>query len=892
AAVTNLFYWNNLNHDIFYLYGFDEASGNFQVNNYGRGGVGGDDVRAEAQDGADVGNRNNANFFTPADGSRPRMQMYLWNTTTPERDGDFSSMIITHEYGHGVSIRLTGGPGTVSCLSNQEQMGEGWSDYLGLILTMHPDDLPETSRGVGTYALGQTPDGQGIRPAPYSTDFALNNFTYANLPAMAVPHGVGFVWATMIWDMTWELVEKHGFNPDIYGDWTSGGNNLALQLVMDGMKLQPCSPGFVDGRDAILLADQALTGGQNQCEIWSAFADRGLGVSASQGSSGSSNDGTPAFDMPASCMFVEVLPAMQSACVGDLVAYDVSVGAAFEAPVTLSVAGLPANTSASFDPNPVVSVPDTSEMSVMTTAASPAGVYDLTISGVDASQTFTDTAGLAIFEDVPAPVALQNPANNAIGVDFRPEFVWSELVGADSYFLEVATDMNFTNLVYTATVASNMHQPTSSLAAGVTHYWRVTTSNACGQGAATAPYQFTVSLTSFACNMAPVDFEAGIPGDWTVTNDSASGLGIEWVTTADAACIISNRTNGGGEAACADSDAAGSGSPAYDTSLVSPLFALPYAEASWEMDAYYRDLNAGSNDTLAFDIWNGVTWDNLLTWNENHTTGEFVSLDLAAYVGQSDLQIRVRYAGNGWDWYAQVDNVGLNCDGAIYGVDVGGSEPITAVPTTTISHTVAVTNTSITESDTFDLSLVGHNWPTSHSIPGMLSLDAGESASFTVEVTVPVDALAGESDTAIFRATSQGDPQQTASVDLTTSAAAVFELSLTALETELSGEVGTPVTYTLTLTNLGNSSDTFDFVLSGYSWTTDVDPVSVTLDPGQSGQLWVTVLVPEDAAGGSSDAVTVTATSQGDPAQSEALTLTTTAISSETYLYLPLITGN
>ena len=76
AATTNLFYTNNMIHDLTYQYGFDEASGNFQVNNYGRGGTGGDYVRAEAADGNGT---NNANFSTPAnDGGTPRMQMYLW----------------------------------------------------------------------------------------------------------------------------------------------------------------------------------------------------------------------------------------------------------------------------------------------------------------------------------------------------------------------------------------------------------------------------------------------------------------------------------------------------------------------------------------------------------------------------------------------------------------------------------------------------------------------------------------------------------------------------------------------------------------------------------------------------------------------------------------------
>ena len=57
-----------------YRYGFTEAAGNFQVNNYGNGGLGGDAVNAEAQDG---GGTNNANFGTPPDGTQPRMQMYV-----------------------------------------------------------------------------------------------------------------------------------------------------------------------------------------------------------------------------------------------------------------------------------------------------------------------------------------------------------------------------------------------------------------------------------------------------------------------------------------------------------------------------------------------------------------------------------------------------------------------------------------------------------------------------------------------------------------------------------------------------------------------------------------------------------------------------------------------
>ncbi|RDK87105.1 M36 family metallopeptidase [Marinirhabdus gelatinilytica] len=295
AAITNLFYWNNIIHDVLFQYGFDEASGNFQETNYSGAGAGSDSVNAEAQDGSGT---CNANFGTPPDGSNPTMQMYVCG----DKDGDFDNLVIVHEYGHGVSNRLTGGPSQSGCLGNSEQMGEGWSDYLGAILTMNPGDMATDARPVGTYLFGQGPTGGGIRSFPYSTDFSINPQTYDYIKTESVPHGVGSVWATMLWELTWELIAEHGVDNNIYnftGDVNlDAGNVQALALVMEGMKLQPCSPGFVDGRDAIFAADQALYGGANECLIWDAFARRGLGVSADQGSSNSRSDGTEAFDTP------------------------------------------------------------------------------------------------------------------------------------------------------------------------------------------------------------------------------------------------------------------------------------------------------------------------------------------------------------------------------------------------------------------------------------------------------------------------------------------------------------------------------------------------------------------------------------------------------------------
>lgn len=327
ASITNLFYWNNLMHDVWQRYGFDEQSGNFQQTNYSGAGSGGDHVLAEAQDG---GGTNNANFSSPPEGSNGRMQMYNWTAGSPDRDGSFDNGVVAHEYGHGISIRLTGGGSNSSCLSNDEQMGEGWSDWFGLMLTMEPGDQGTDGRGMATYASGEAITGVGIRPARYSTSFAVNDYTYGatNNSSLSEPHGVGFVWATMLWDLTWALVDAYGFDPDLYTG--SGGNNIAMQLVIEALKLQPCSPGFVDGRDAILAADELLYAGANRCLIWQVFATRGLGFSADQGSSTSRFDQTEAFDLPNSCLIATEPPSaaftfsILSACNGTVSFTDAS----------------------------------------------------------------------------------------------------------------------------------------------------------------------------------------------------------------------------------------------------------------------------------------------------------------------------------------------------------------------------------------------------------------------------------------------------------------------------------------------------------------------------------------------------------------------------------------
>lgn len=217
-----------------------------------------------------------------------------------DRDGDFDNGIIAHEYGHGVSNRLTGGPAAASCLTNAEQGGEGWSDWLGLITTIEPGDNGAMPRGIGTFALFEPVSGDGIRRYPYTTNMSVNPLTYADMPTSVAPHGRGEIWCAAIWDMTWFLIRDFGFSPDIYTG--TSGNNIAMRLVLEGMKLQPCSPGYIDARDAILLADDILYSGAHRCQIWEAFARRGMGYLATQGNPNAVGDETVDFTYPPFCL--------------------------------------------------------------------------------------------------------------------------------------------------------------------------------------------------------------------------------------------------------------------------------------------------------------------------------------------------------------------------------------------------------------------------------------------------------------------------------------------------------------------------------------------------------------------------------------------------------------
>ena len=295
-------------HDRLYELGFTEAAGNFQIDNFGRGGFGNDAVQADAQDG---GGFNNANFYTPPDGVSPRMQMFLFNGPNPDSDGDYDVEVILHEYTHGLTGRRVGGGSGLSALQSQ-WLGEGWSDFYALALLSEAGDDLNGNYAFGGYAAHQFLGLQenyyyGIRRYPYSTDLSKNPHTFRDIdptqadghPSVPVSpvlgsqasevHNQGEIWCAALWDARANLITKLGF---------TNGNRLILQLVTDALPLTPANPNFIQARDAIIQADQINNNGTNRMELWAAFARRGMGANATSPDSSTTIGVVESFDLP------------------------------------------------------------------------------------------------------------------------------------------------------------------------------------------------------------------------------------------------------------------------------------------------------------------------------------------------------------------------------------------------------------------------------------------------------------------------------------------------------------------------------------------------------------------------------------------------------------------
>jgi hypothetical protein len=286
SAETSLFFAANFVHDFFYDLGFDEAAGNFQADNFARGGAGGDPLRLNAR----APGRNNANYVHAPEGTSPTINMFLWDGAgcwgadadgdgSADLDGDYDLDIVIHEYHHGVSLRLN----TAFTGNEAGAIGEGGGDFFAYSVNGDPV-LAEYARPGGLRAV----NGKG-----YGDWSCL-------LGLFCEVHDNGEIWANVLWDV------RERFRADGVGGSASAAIAATHQLYFDALALSPPAPTMLDMRDAMLLADATRnpTGSSsaNFCRLWESFAGRGMGVAALDTADRGLNQVTAAYDVPAGCV--------------------------------------------------------------------------------------------------------------------------------------------------------------------------------------------------------------------------------------------------------------------------------------------------------------------------------------------------------------------------------------------------------------------------------------------------------------------------------------------------------------------------------------------------------------------------------------------------------------
>ncbi|HLF90922.1 MAG TPA: S8 family serine peptidase, partial [Anaerolineales bacterium] len=226
-------------------------------------------------------------------------------------------------------------------------------------------------------------------------------------------------------------------------------------------------------------------------------------------------------------------PNQQAVCFPDNVIYDIVLGsiAGYSDQVTLSTVGVPTGYTSGFSDNPV-EPPGSSTMTLTSSGTALAGSYSIDVVGVAATSTHTATVTLDVYITVPGTPALASPVNGATEVGLQPTFTWSG--DAPSYFIEIATDPDFTNIVASATVNDPTYVPGIELAPSTFYFWRVTGSNSCGDGAISSTFYFVTQAAPGACSIGQTpnvlleeSFESGAtPPGW-----SHSGNGDTWTAS-------------------------------------------------------------------------------------------------------------------------------------------------------------------------------------------------------------------------------------------------------------------------------------------------------------------------------------------------------------------------
>jgi len=220
-------------------------------------------------------------------------------------------------------------------------------------------------------------------------------------------------------------------------------------------------------------------------------------------------------------------PAAQSVCTPADADYQVDVGSilGFADDVTLSATGNPSGTTTSFSTNPVTPAepPNSSTLTIGDTGSAAFGTSTITVEGTTGAETKSTDVTLSLFTQAPAAPTLSAPADGATDVDLLPTLEWANSPQGEGYFVEVATDPAFSNIVYSSAAGGGSHTVGTALEPVTQYYWRVRGDNICGTGNFSSAFTFT---TRPIPPVLLVDDDDNTPDVRAALTDTLNGMGV------------------------------------------------------------------------------------------------------------------------------------------------------------------------------------------------------------------------------------------------------------------------------------------------------------------------------------------------------------------------------
>jgi len=187
-------------------------------------------------------------------------------------------------------------------------------------------------------------------------------------------------------------------------------------------------------------------------------------------------------------------------CVGETVAFDISLGIGFTADVTLSGEGLPSSSTLDFETNPAQAG---STLSASVGTINEAGDYTLSLSADDGNDLVSTTMVIHVIDVLTAP-SLVFPSDGAMDVDLNPILTAAAIADISFYAFVISTQPDLSDPILTfpsvnaGLLAGNLEYQT-------TYYWAVAARNECGDSELSDTWSFTtIPNTSITHNITAI----------------------------------------------------------------------------------------------------------------------------------------------------------------------------------------------------------------------------------------------------------------------------------------------------------------------------------------------------------------------------------------------------